>query len=175
MKSLFSCIFLSIATSVFAMPQLDETPLTNEAKSRFKDTLREALRNKDITRKQYFESISWVGKYPCKGIDRRLSKEQKIAFGSIIAKLEKYNQVEVLGVFRYNNWHIIYIDNHVSDEPYMFYSSNPVSSKRAITSWSGVATIFETTEIEEWVLKNAHGIPRQLASCFAWYVTLNSN
>ncbi|MBC7489024.1 MAG: hypothetical protein H7240_02450 [Glaciimonas sp.] len=173
MKLLFSCVLLVIAMTAYAIPQLDENPLSGKTQNRYKVILRDALKNKDITQKQYAQSITWLGRYPCKGIDRRLSKEHKAELGLIIAKLEKYNQVDVIEAFRFNSWHIIYIDNHVSDEPYMFYSSNPSSSKGAVTSWSGAATIFETTEIEEWVLKNAHGIPRQLASCFAWQVTLN--
>jgi hypothetical protein len=42
-----------------------------------------------------------------------------------------------------------------------------------VTEWSGAATVFETSEIEQWILENAPGIPKRLASCFAWHVTLN--
>jgi hypothetical protein len=29
----------------------------------------------------------------------------------------------------------------------------------------------EEQSIRAWTLRNAHGIPPKLASCFAWYVT----
>jgi len=40
-----------------------------------------------------------------------------------------------------------------------------------VTLWSGVALKKEERDVGDWVLKNAPGIPRKLASCFAWHVT----
>lgn len=56
----------------------------------------------------------------------------------------------------------------------MFYSNAPVDGGHPVTLWSGAATIFETSEVEQWVKENAPGIPARVASCFAWHVTLNS-
>lgn len=57
--------------------------------------------------------------------------------------------------------------------PYFFYSKNPIRSAKPLTAWSGAATIFETSEVAEWVKQKASGIPARLANCFAWHVTLS--
>ena len=67
----------------------------------------------------------------------------------------------------------MYAGTHVSDEPYLFYPSDPLSAKKPVAAWSGAAFIFETSEIKDWILKNAPGMPDQLSSCFAWHITLN--
>jgi hypothetical protein len=63
--------------------------------------------------------------------------------------------VDVYQSFRNNGWTIVYVNTYISDEPYFFYSGDPVKAKRPITAWSGAAFVFETTEIKDWVLKNA--------------------
>jgi len=62
----------------------------------------------------------------------------------------------------------------VSDNPFLFYSGDPATS-HYVALWSGGAKRDEANEIEAWTLKNARGIPKELASCFAWYVTNNHN
>ena len=79
---------------------------------------------------------------PCDGIDRSLSQARKIKLAPVIAKEEKVAKVEVLQSFRSGNWYIIYIENHVSDEPFLFYDGDPMTTK-SITAWSGAATIYE--------------------------------
>jgi hypothetical protein len=39
----------------------------------------------------------------------------------------------------------------------------------------GAATKFEEASIRNWAEKNAPGIPKRLARCFAWYVTKDRN
>lgn len=107
---------------------------------------------------------------PCGGVDRNLTEEQKIKLAPIIASEEKVHKVDVLKLFRYEKWQIIYIENYVSDEPYLFYSDDPMTSK-PVAAWSGAATIYEENAIKEWTLKNVPGIPNKLARCFAWHVT----
>jgi hypothetical protein len=108
---------------------------------------------------------------PCGGIDRSLTEARKVKLAPAIAKEEKVEKVEVLRSFRSRNWYIIYINNYISDEPFLFYSSNPMTTK-PISSWSGAATINEEQEMKVWTIKNVPGIPKKLASCFAWHVTL---
>jgi hypothetical protein len=108
---------------------------------------------------------------PCNGIDRSLSEAQKVKLAPVIAKEEKVAKVKVLESFKSGNWHIIFIENYVSDEPYLFYSGDPMVAK-PITAWSGAATIYEEQEMKEWTVKNVPGIPGNLAGCFAWHVTL---
>jgi hypothetical protein len=78
--------------------------------------------------------------------------------------------VTVLQSFRLDDWRIIYIDTHQSDETFLFYAHDPLKS-HFITEWSGAAMIDEEEEMKSWTLKNAPGIPLRLASCFAWHVT----
>ena len=69
-------------------------------------------------------------------------------------------------------WSIIYVDTHESDEAYVFYAHDPLRS-RYVTLWSGAARMDEEQEIKVWTIKNAPGIPQKLAGCFAWHVTKN--
>jgi UTP-glucose-1-phosphate uridylyltransferase len=109
---------------------------------------------------------------PCDGIDRSLSEARKTKLAPVIAKEEKVAKVKVLQSFRSDNWHIIYIENYVSDEPFLFYPGDPMTTK-PISVWSGAATIYEEQEMKVWTLQNVPGIPENLASCFAWHVTMN--
>jgi hypothetical protein len=118
-------------------------------------------------------SWAWAAS-PCDGVDRSLPNERKAALAPQIAKqLAKQldtAKVDVLESFQFRGWSIIYVDTHVSDETYLFYAHDPFTS-RYITLWGGAAANFEETEIRNWTLKNAPGIPPKLASCFAWHVT----
>ena len=109
---------------------------------------------------------------PCDDIDRSLSETRKAKLAPIIAMEEKVERVKVLQSFRSGNWHIVYIANYVSDEPFLFYHGDPLTTA-PIIAWSGAATIYEEQEMKIWVLKNVPGIPENLASCFAWHVTLD--
>ncbi len=120
---------------------------------------------------------------PCAGVDRRLSDAQR---HSLVPALERHlnNQLgqelgqvirlsaeDVFKSFRVGKWHIVYLNSHVSDEPFLFYSSAPSQAERYITAWAGAATSDEGPAIYAWVRHEAPGIPKKLASCFAWYVT----
>jgi len=82
----------------------------------------------------------------------------------------KASKVKVNHFFAYKNWSIIYVDNSYTDPPFLFYSGNPLTTSY-VTSWSGDAMDEDKPIIKNYVLKNAPGIPSELASWFAWYVT----
>jgi hypothetical protein len=107
---------------------------------------------------------------PCTGVDRSVTNQQKSAVAPQIAKQLGAKTVDVLQSFRAGGWSIFYVDTHQSDEAYVFYAKDPQHS-RYITLWSGAARLDEGEEIKEWTLKNAPGIPGNLANCFAWHVT----
>lgn len=109
---------------------------------------------------------------PCDGIDRSLTAEQRSTWAPELAKQEAVPSVTVLQSFRLDDWRIIYVDTHQSDETFLFYGHDPLKS-HFITEWSGAAMIDEEEEMKSWTLKNAPGIPLKLASCFAWHVTKN--
>ena len=107
---------------------------------------------------------------PCDNVDRSLTDSSKAAWAPVIAMQLHSQKVDVLQAFRFGGWTIIYVDSHDADESFLFYSHDPLHN-RYITSWGGAAAWNEEQGIRAWTIKNAHGIPPKLASCFAWYVT----
>lgn len=72
--------------------------------------------------------------------------------------------------FAQSGWRIVEVPGQASDDQFLFYSKS--SHDKAVASWSGTARKDETSAIKQWVLSNAPGIPKGLASCFAWHVTV---
>lgn len=120
---------------------------------------------------------------PCRGVDRSISEGQKTSFAPV---LEKHMRAEfdpqlatviaverddVLGLFRAKGWYVVYVDNHATDTPYLFYSTDPTKASRYVGAWAGGAAADEGAEIQAWEEKEMPGIPKPLAKCFAWYVT----
>ena len=173
MKIFYLFLIFIVGLKSYADQFVSEVPISKERKLGIESTLKAQLKDKYITQQQYDQEVKWLYATPCNGIDRSLSESQKTDWAITIAKQLKFDSVDINQAFTFKGWHIIYIDNHFSDEPYLFYSGNPTAKSNSVTSWSGAATIFETSEIEQSILQNAPGIPRQLASCFAWHVTLN--
>lgn len=147
--------------------------LAPEEQARLLKVFAEALQNKTITQQQYEQSAAWVKANPCRQVHRKLTAKQRALLETAIAKQQKQEKVSVFATFRSGGWSIVFSDAGNSDSPYFFYSSNPATGAKPITVWAGGATIFETTEIADWVKQNAPGIPKQLADCFAWHVTLD--
>jgi hypothetical protein len=107
---------------------------------------------------------------PCGKVDRSLTDSSKAALAPVIARQIHSQRVDVLQAFRLESWTIIYVDSHDADESFLFYSHDPLHN-RYITRWSGAAAFNEEQSIRTWTIKNAPGIPPNLASCFAWHVT----
>jgi hypothetical protein len=107
---------------------------------------------------------------PCAGVNRNLTHERKAAVAPEIARQLQNKSVEVLQSFQLGSWSIFYVTSHQAEDAYVFYAHDP-STSRYITLWGGVATSDEEQAIKAWILKDARGIPRRLASCFAWHVT----
>ncbi|WP_199100527.1 hypothetical protein [Dyella sp. ASV21] len=107
---------------------------------------------------------------PCTGVDRTLSDARRAALAPAIAHQLTLPFVDVLQSFRLKGWSIVYVDTHVSDERFLFYSADPLTG-HAVTEWGGAATRDEGDDIQRWLLKNAPSIPPALARCFAWHVT----
>jgi hypothetical protein len=120
---------------------------------------------------------------PCSGVDRSLSSAKRISLAPIVelhlkAQLDPqvaahvYVQAtDVLHAFRVGRWQIIHVNNHATDDPYVFYADSPSRSAGYIVAWAGAAAASEEQEVARWAMASAPGIPNQLATCFAWYVT----
>lgn len=107
---------------------------------------------------------------PCEAYSVKLSNDQQKNWSNAIANQLQVSTVDILKVLGKDRWRIVYVDTHQSDEVFLFYPSTPLNGKYA-SMWSGAATKSEGTLIEDWTLKNVPNIPKELASCFAWYVT----
>ncbi len=107
---------------------------------------------------------------PCNGIDRRLDEAQKAEWNPAIEEQFSNEKLEILQMFRFGGWYIVYVSSRVSENSYLFFRGNPLHSKY-VTQWGGAAGTSETDEMESWVRQNAPGIPRKLARCFAFHVT----
>jgi hypothetical protein len=122
---------------------------------------------------------------PCDGVNRRLTYQQKTLWAPAIAKqlkadkefpedfreaLLKAPNITVLQSFRLDDWRIVYVDTHASDETFLFYPGDPVAS-RYVTWWGGAAQTSEERSIRDAIVRDARGIPLKLAHCFAWHVT----
>ena len=106
----------------------------------------------------------------CSGVDRTLAKERARALGPVIAKQLEAKRAEISQSLRFDGWSILYVSTGEADDAFVFYSGDPMRNKY-VTLWGGVALENEEKEIRTWTLKNAPGIPRTLANCFAWHVT----
>ena len=81
-----------------------------------------------------------------------------------------FKTVDVMESFRFDGWSVLYVDTHETDDAWLFYSGDPARS-HYVTLWGGAATRDEEGSVRSWTTKNAPGIPRKLAACFAWHVT----
>jgi hypothetical protein len=118
---------------------------------------------------------------PCRGIDRRLTAQQKIELAPIVLRqlnekrperqgLTYVTSVDVLRSFRFQSWTILYVAPDNADEAFLFYSHDPMKSNY-VTLDAGSVPFFEEPEIESNIIKMVPGIPVKLAECYAWYFT----
>lgn len=107
---------------------------------------------------------------PCATVRRDLSDSQKAEWAGAIARQVTVPSVSVLQAFTLSDWKIVYVNSPSSDPPFVFFHGAP-DRVHYITLWSGAARADEETSIRAWAIKNAPGIPTDLAECFAWYVT----
>jgi hypothetical protein len=110
---------------------------------------------------------------PCDGVNRNLASERRSVLAPAIAKQLKVSRVSVNESMQFGGWSIIYVGTFESDDVFLFYAKDPLTSS-PVTTWGGVALRSEEPEIRSWTLKNAPGIPQTLANCFAWHVTKDS-
>jgi hypothetical protein len=115
-------------------------------------------------------AASSAGAKPCTGIDQTLSDARKAEFATPIAAQLGADHVTVNKYMGLKDWSIVYVDAPNGDPPFVFFKGDP-SKTHYVTLWSGAAMIDEERSIRQWTLKNAPGIPKQLAACFAWFVT----
>jgi hypothetical protein len=134
--------------------------------------LRDMRNGGDITPQQYDEAVHWVNAAPCSGVGNTVPAAYRAQLAAALAEKGSTQPAHILGLLRDGGWMIVLTESHDSDDPFRFYSGDPVHGAKPVTSWSGGAAIFETDDIARWVKKYAPGIPARLADCFAWTVTV---
>lgn len=109
---------------------------------------------------------------PCQGVNQTPGEniKNKADLERSIAKQLKLPKVSVNRSFVYGRWSIFYVETHKTDPAYLFYSENPLTNTY-VYRLGGELEIIGEQKIRDQVLKNAPGIPPELANCFAWYVT----
>ena len=106
---------------------------------------------------------------PCAAVgpvDQKLDRE----LNQHVATAMNLPDATVRQVFRSGTWRILYVTSSRADGAYLFYSASPAQAL-PVAIWAGAARTDETAGVERWVHENAVGIPRDLAKCFAVYVT----
>ncbi|MBI0278176.1 hypothetical protein I6H07_20720 [Hafnia alvei] len=97
---------------------------------------------------------------------------QKKQLGMDISRQEKTDKINILKVFKDENWLIIYVDPYVSDK-ILFYHKHILPP--LITEWSGGTDTTEEDDIQHWAKINAKEIPDKLTKCFSWYAIFGQN
>ncbi len=164
----------AILTCAFSwgIAQAQSASLPTEAKRRILQAAAEAMKAGDITAAKYAELVHWTSVEPCKNVSMKVSKPRELAIATAVSEVQGFPNSKVLGYFETQGWYIVFTNASPGDEQYLVYDRDPVTHPKPRTSWSGAATIFETSEIRDWLLSSASQVPRRLADCFAWQVTL---
>ena len=164
--------FLVGGLSAASMAGAQSLAVPAEAQRRTLQLAAEALRAGEITAAQHADLVRWTAAKPCRGVRTTLSQRRRGDIADAVSVVQKFPGARVLGYFEVQGWYIVYTNASPGDEQYLVYDRDPVGRVTARTSWSGAATMFETTEVRDWLLAAAPNIPKRLADCFAWHVTL---
>lgn len=107
-------------------------------------------------------------KTPCTNMSDKLSTIQISSLQNNIKRQLKIERLNILELFKEQNFSIAYIETYDADEAFVFYSGDKFKND-FIIMWSGAAEKSEEKNIEKWAKDNVPGIPVGLARCFAWY------
>jgi hypothetical protein len=113
---------------------------------------------------------------PCSGIDRTLTEDRKVSLSPIITQQVSrgFNDVESVGVlqsFHYQDWYVIYVDTHASDDAFLFYKGDPAHNDY-LSLLSGTFLKQDEGKVLKSLQRGkAKEIPKPLARCIAWHVT----
>ena len=146
--------------------------LSAEAKLRMTQVVSEGFRSGDITKKQHSDFLHWANSEPCRGVALTASESRLKAIAFSISKVEGFPNSHVLAYYEYKGWHVIFTDASSGDERYLVFKGDPARGIKPVDAWAGAFTIFETTELRDSIVSKVPNIPRKLADCAAWQVTL---
>ena len=107
----------------------------------------------------------------CINVHEGVTEAQKKAWDTSINRQLNGRLVRINEAFSLADWVVVFVDAREADPPFLFFLGDPAKT-HFVTMWSGAAMRSEQKAMKGWVLKNAPGIPNDLAACFAWHVTL---
>ena len=107
---------------------------------------------------------------PCDDMHHDINPLNKEILMREIGEQLKRPVIDIICAFKFKGWSIINVSAYQADDAFLFYAHDPLSS-HYVTLWGGAARIDDEKAITSWVIKNAPGIPKKLAACFARYVT----
>ena len=126
----------------------------------------------NISPSQRVDVERWTKLAPCVNVRQKLGQFREREIARAVSKTQGFPNSKVLGYFEFKGWRIVFTNASPGDEQYLVFDRDPVKGAKPVASWSGAATIFETSEIRDWLLAEAPRVPKPLADCWAWQVTL---
>jgi hypothetical protein len=132
----------------------------------------DALQAGDISNAQHADLHRWVNSEPCQGVKMATSERRLQSVASGISMSEGFPNSRVLAYYEHEGWYVIFTDASPGDERYLVFRGDPAQGLRPVEEWSGAFTMFETQELRDSLVRKAPEVPRKLADCIAWQVTL---
>jgi hypothetical protein len=84
---------------------------------------------------------------PCDGIEQQTSVERQMSLQTSVAKQLDVSAVGLRARFELSGWSVLYVDTHQSDEVFLFYSADPLSTP-FLSMWSGAAMRAEAPALQ---------------------------
>jgi hypothetical protein len=107
---------------------------------------------------------------PCDREKTTLTDDRKAILAAVVDSQLHVSKAKIVGSFRRSGWYVIHAETPESDPPFLFFHGDP-TNHRYVALWSGAGMVGEKSQIVQWVVQHAPGIPKKLVSCFASLVT----
>lgn len=168
----FTLIAMLLASfSLDADPAPVTAPIPEGGRAQQIQYLENALRDGDLTQQQHDDILARMASKPCQEIDHTLAADREKTLAEAVAKQLKVSEVKIETSFFSEGWSVLLVTNPSWEDQYLFYSGDPTTSE-SVTTFGGSAPFWAAGDIEQTILAEAPGIPRGLAACFAWHITL---
>ena len=146
--------------------------MPRDAKLRMLKAAAETLQEGGISKSKHADFLQWVNAEPCQGVKMTAAEERLQAVSAGISKTEGFPNSHVLAYYEHKGWYVIFTDASPGDERYLVYPGDPARGNKPIDEWAGAFTMYETTDLRNSLVRKAPRVPRKLADCIAWQVTL---
>ncbi len=165
---------LAVFVPLVSFALVGTEPLSEPQRERFRTLAIEARQSGDASPKQYADVISRLAGDPCRNVAHELSETERTALEAELSRSLSLPSVQVYARLKLGNWAVIYSNISPGDPTYAFFSADPLSGGKPVEFWSGGGPFYEVGDISEWASENVPGVPKELAECFAWYVTMGT-